>query len=416
MNQDTISTLQIARSLLPGLLKTENGFVLEEFLMWPPDLFALTSRILSFTVAYHNVVSPPHNREWPPKNLKCLNSYTTWQIEVRQIGLNWRKNLYEIKNFTDRYNDIRIMKNTNQKNQAINQFAYDTLPKALSEYWYDFTKGISEEDNGNIEDLLCLDKYIGNFESSNTDDNWRGFIALMSLHAIADEACAGWGIRRIPFSDSNKNNLIDLDYQCVGSSEAVQMYAENLLSKFGTLSHINNQRCRILPKRHTPHVGITLRSLSANLAYHRSSVDVKWTSTTGKNNSLINKLSTKPISSHINNYDSISVLLLPWPLHISPLYFQPFYLNGAINSTDIKSFFKFHPDGNELDTGRELEFGWEKLLDKTLENATHFSKVDIVVLPECAISLDNLTLFEKILSRHKVPCYIIVFENEMKPH
>jgi hypothetical protein len=47
-------------------------------------------------------------------------------------------------------------------------------------------------------------------------------------------------------------------------------------------------RCRVLPKRHNPVIGITLRSISSNLAFHQSPVDVVWRKTQG--NPLGNRL------------------------------------------------------------------------------------------------------------------------------
>jgi hypothetical protein len=63
----TLTARQLAKSLIPHLAQIENNNgrddVLEEFLLWPPDLFAFTSLILSITGAYHLVVSPPRKND-----------------------------------------------------------------------------------------------------------------------------------------------------------------------------------------------------------------------------------------------------------------------------------------------------------------------------------------------------------------
>src|SRR6266403_4259258 len=72
-----------AESLIPG-------GVPEEFLLWPPDLFAYTSRILSMTGAYHLTVSPPRGDHWPPTDDWAK---PTWEKYVRGIGFKWHDNL-----------------------------------------------------------------------------------------------------------------------------------------------------------------------------------------------------------------------------------------------------------------------------------------------------------------------------------
>src|SRR5262245_1016660 len=87
-----LTARQLAKSLLPHLAEdsTHNTVMIEEFLLWPPDLFAFTSLILSVTGAYHLVVSPPRfkssgdkNSGWPPDEM--------WTADVRRIGIKWRE-------------------------------------------------------------------------------------------------------------------------------------------------------------------------------------------------------------------------------------------------------------------------------------------------------------------------------------
>jgi len=47
---------------------------------WPPDVFALSSRLLEETGLYRRVVSPPQGQQWERKG---------WQDQVRQAGRKW---------------------------------------------------------------------------------------------------------------------------------------------------------------------------------------------------------------------------------------------------------------------------------------------------------------------------------------
>jgi hypothetical protein len=393
-----------ARQLAKGLIPLSD--VLEEFLLWPPDLFAFTSQILSITGAYHLVISPPRCEDvsrriiWPPVDKWAA---PTWAKYVREIGLEWREILQDKFDYKelesckdqsnpDRERQIRARTGHPIKHKSSYRWQKGSwVPADVGKRWMEFYSWMSPALEGNVEDILCNEDIHDNVTLLN---HWEAFKSLITLHAIVDEACIGWGIRDLHFKKDKKQKQWVMDEKDNHESKPAK-YAAKLLKAGGTLSTINNQRCRVLPKRHTPRVGITLRSLTSNLAYHRSSVDVKWTHTNDEMaNDLVERMNA--------GGKTFSVLLLPWPLEIHALDFKTADKAAERLSMDKERYglFSYAPV--------KKWFG-EKLLTEALEGALSETKaVDMVVLPECALSRDEIDDFERIIGHYmyKVSTYV----------
>jgi hypothetical protein len=359
----------------------------KSLLLWPPNLFAFTSLILGTTGAYYLVVSPARDDEdpyarrqiWPPQKYDEETDFGTenkWKEKVRDLGQDWRKRLnnksksYFIEYlFSDRL-DINVLDGLLQ----------EVTPPGIQEIWTDFSRGFDEKD---IKDLLC--------KSEDPDiraTHWKYFVDLMTLHAIADEACVGWGIR-------------DFYKTLEESKSPSQAFAEELLIERGTLATIHEDRCRILPKRHNPNVGMTLRSISSNLAfYHHSSVEVKW---------RISETEI-PLTQDVKNkgedqISSLNILLLPWPYRISASDFSELKKAPFQNEVGNESFFIYNPP--DLEQSKEDSDTLTKTLKKVLRDAKiEAGRIDLVILPELAISEDNIEEFEEILKAEEISGYI----------
>src|SRR6185503_20483367 len=61
----------------------------------------------------------------------------------------------------------------------------------ICDEWQSLRKWISPQGKGNVEEILCEEK------AKTNPRHWRAFQSLLTLHAIADEACIGWGIREM---------------------------------------------------------------------------------------------------------------------------------------------------------------------------------------------------------------------------
>ena len=390
----SITALRMTRFLIPlddltmGLADEEglkqNRLVAKSLLLWPPNLFAFTSEVLSATGAYYLVVSPTKDQRhkirevWPPEAYKPdVSRKNSWSKDVRKWGRTWR-------NLLNKKDRDYFTRNLNPRKQfgsdELEQLLEETVPGAIRECWESFAAGFDTKD---IKDLLCL------MEGEERSRHWKYFVHLMTLHAVADEACLGWGIRRFVSEWGEKK-----------TSEA-QLFAERRLGQRGTLATVHEDRCRILPKRHTPNVGMTLRSISSNLAlYHRSSVDVKWRPAV-----------ETPLTRNGKQITSLNVLLLPWPYRIWASDFKKLESAPYKANPGREAFFQYIPDGKGQDKTKlkdrnEVEY-LETVLPNLLENAkTEAGRVDLVILPELAISSRHIRILESKLKELEVSGYI----------
>ena len=116
----------------------------DELLEWPPDLLALTEVILERSEAYRFALSPPADVRWPPASLP------QWPDAVTDAARQWSARAGN--------GDV-------------------TIPGLLAQEW----KVLRARARVPLSDL--------------TDArDWRLCQALLTLHAIADEACAGLGV------------------------------------------------------------------------------------------------------------------------------------------------------------------------------------------------------------------------------
>jgi hypothetical protein len=357
----------------------------KSLLLWPPNLFAFTSLILGTTGAYYLVVSPARDEDdpyakkqiWPPQKYDektVSGTKNNWKEKVRDLGQDWRKRL----NNKSRSYFVQNLFNTRLDVDILDQLLQEVTPPGIQEIWTDFSKGFDEKD---IKDLLCKSE-----DPDIRTTHWNYFVDLMTLHAIADEACVGWGIR--DFYKTLEKTLEE-------SKSPSQAFAEELLVGRGTLATIHEDRCRVLPKRHNPNVGMTLRSISSNLAfYHHSSVEVKW------------RISETEIPLTKNKrgeaISSLNILLLPWPFNISASDFKELENPPFQNEVGNESFFVYNPTGKNADVKI-----FTKTLKKVLKDAIkEAGRIDLVILPELAINEDDIGEFEEILKNKKISCYI----------
>jgi hypothetical protein len=530
-----LTARQVAYSLFPPLFEScgdqppsqeYRDAMLRAFLLWPPDLFAFTSYILSATGAYHLVVSPPSSKfyeiahrdpivrerlaatgivlndcnksffQWPPKIditddsqllyvegdqqlhyrllASCSGEDATtnykWAKEMGDVGLRWRWKLQ--KHFNR--NDMEAFKHgTEAERQRLLDEKIGNaktegqwLPRKVFELWEVIHREFTPDGAvlGSLHDILCNEddesyrkalqriderereakalfdlknkenphdrethwqkhrdakKYIAALTTectflyaSKIIHHWIAFQALLSLHAIADEACVGLGIRSLWFYDPDdpaapkdqQYKDIDSHGKSPASSADDECYnleffdfAKRRLDRFGTISNVHEHRGRVLPKRHTPSVGITLRSISNHLCYHRSSVDVKWqvASKEGDNDLLRKLRDHQPI----NNPQTFSVLLLPWPLEIR----SPDFRTEVTERIDVENrhqLFSYSPERGGFDQTMLLE-ALHGALDET-------NSIDMVILPEGAMTIKEIPELENIISDHKYKVSVYV--------
>jgi hypothetical protein len=293
-----------------------DGPISDELLEWPPDLFALTEAILARSESHRLLLHPPAGAQWPPARI------VGWPAAVEDAGRAW---------------------------SAWVEDRSGALPELLSEEWEAFCE--------RAEDPL---------ERLVSGDDWRMCEALITLHAIADEACAGLGLA-----------LDRADAQgCIYRARG-----RELLAKTGSLARIPTDVLRVLPKTLTSPSGTSQRSLSRYACMLGPHIDIRWYKLPAR------RRGTGPEG------EAVNLLLLPWPLRARESDFRP--LEGSVRGQDGELFglFEFAPS-EKLDLD---------LLDRVILAACdEVDSVDVVVLPESAADEGDVAELEALLDDHGV--------------
>src|SRR6516165_6267410 len=265
----------------------------DELLDWAPDLFAFTDVVLDRSEAYRFAVSPPEGASWPPPEMP------DWYLAVADASAGWC---------------------------AWAEGSGTGLPGLVAGEW-----AVVREHSATTLDELA------------TGRAWRICQALLTLHAIADEACAGTGVA---IADVPRDG------------HRFRARARELLARTGTLSRISRQRLRVLPCVRNRAGGPSIRSLSRYVCVRGPEVDVIW-----------NRIPAGTVGPGGPAQEG-KVLMLPWPMRVDAEDFKP---TGAVERVELEpyGFFEFAP-GELLDLD---------LADRVLQAARNQGSVDIVVLP-----------------------------------
>jgi hypothetical protein len=288
--------------------------IADELLDWPPDLFALTDVILERAELYRFVLSPPAGVQWPP------DRFANWPDAVQVAAREWSVWVQERDG---------------------------ALPNLVAEEW-----GVVRERSSVALEQLARGQ------------DWRMCEALLTLHAIADEACAGL------FVALDRSDGQGLLYRARG---------RELLARTGSLARIHSGFVQVLPKIRTPPSG--KESFSRYACVQRPGLRTRWHKLPARHPG------TSPAAEHVN------MLLLPWPLRVRESDFRA--VDGSVRRLldEPYGFFEFAPsEGLDLD-----------LLDRTLlAAADEVESVDCVILPESAVDQSEIAELEALLDHHGV--------------
>jgi hypothetical protein len=188
--------------------------------------------------------------------------------------------------------------------------------------------------------------------------------ALLILCLVADETASGIGV---DVHDEDEFHQF----------AALEVLSENRLASL--CLEIRPEKVRVLPKQHTSQKGITIRSLSHHLALcPATEVDVLWNAPYG----------TKEL-------DLTNLLLLPWPLSLTPKDFVPVDPGASPVRVESNRFFSFQRKA-EAGTGPDFE----RYLESALKQAKKFvERVEGIVFPELALSYQEYEIAERIAVR-----------------
>ena len=288
------------------------GALTDELLEWPPDVVALTNVALHRAEAFRFTVSPVG--AWPPAR------YADWAGAIEEAGRRWG---------------------------AWVEGRSAELPDLLSQEWSAIRTG---------EDMPLEELARG--------DGVRVREALLTLHAIADEACAGLGVA-----------LDSAD----GEACVFRARGRELLVRTGSLARLNPRVLRVLPKVRTPPTGRP--SFSRYACVHGPGIEARW-----------HKIPARHPGTDVRS-EYANLLLLPWPLEVKASDFRPLDEPVRRPTKEPFAFFEFAPAGG-------LDFD---LLDRVLSAAREeVGTVDVVVLPESAVDEGEIGELEAVLHRHGV--------------
>ena len=300
-----------APTLASTWMAVSGGPLTDRLLQWPPDVFALTNVVLARAEAFRYALS---RKDWPPSR------FPDWGRAVEEAGRHW---------------------------SARAEDAGGAMPDLVVAEW----SIVRERADVALERLAHGDEH-------------RLCEALLTLHAIADEACAGLGVA--------------LDHSGVEGC-VYRARGRELLGRTGSLARIDTRFLRVLPKVRTPPTGRPAFSRYACVL--GPGIDVRWA-----------KMPARHRGRDLRS-EYASLLLLPWPLQVRASDFQP--VEGSVQrlTNDPYGFFEFAPaEGLDLD-----------LLDRVLVAARQEGgSVDVVMLPESAVEQRDLPDLEAILDAHGV--------------
>jgi len=285
--------------------------ITDELLDWPPDVLALTNIVLTRAEAFRFTLAAAG---WPPAR------YRDWAREVAEAGRQWSA-----------WVDSRG----------------DTIPGPVLAEW----SVLRERADVPVEQIA-------------TGKERELCEALLTLHAIADEACAGLGIA-LDSSD--------------GDGCAYRARGRELLARTGSLARVSPRFLRVLPKVVTPPTGMV--AFTRYACVQGPGIAARW-----------NKVPARHRGTDVTS-EFANLLLLPWPMRVRESDFRP--VAGSVQrlAKEPHGFFEFAPaEALDLD-----------LLDRVLIAAREeVNSVDVVVLPESAISENEIGPLERLLDRHGV--------------
>ena len=246
------------------------------------------------------------------------------------------------------------------------------FPAAVAIEWWEWLDGIRSEAPESLTGWwkVVRDAVDVGIAALSAGEEWSVTEGLLALHAIADEACAGLGSAL----------AVTPGPGCRFRAAARELFAET-----GSLSRMPPDVLRVLPRCRVSLAGISIHSLARHVCVRGPKVDVEW-----------HRMLSRPVNvaypdTHAN------MLLLPWPLRVRARDFRPVaYELARLDPTQF-GFFEFQP-AETLDLA---------LVEGVLRAAIdEVGAVDIVALPEAAITPEEIAPLETLLGQYGAWCLV----------
>ncbi len=324
-NQNIISLERIANSIYPN-------WTLEDWVKWPPNIFALISTVLYRTGSYKICLTETEPVSWDDSD---------WQDIVENSAECWQE--YATKSILN------------------NGIAMDDKWKTLIFPCYRFNK---EDLNSytqlaknwsvtHVDDL----RTVGQYENKTKNLELRQFAAtLIVILAISDTCCRGLGSVGQDAKDEKKKLRL---YDAIGNL---------MLNNTGSLSTIPKFFGVVLPKMRTPQLGIGLRNLTHYATFHTTEVEVMWRTFPWLN----------------NHKKSLNILAIPYPPSIDKNDFE-----SLEDRNHPVRYFKVKYLRNE-----NMDF-FDQLITYICTKADTNNPIDLLVFPEMSLNNSQYTYLRK---------------------
>ena len=314
-----------------------------DFLFWPPNAFCLSAALLQRTGAYIRLI-----KKWPPHFAsagKPAVDVAEWRKEMTNRGKAW----WQYVNYSIEWR----FKKKNPKLVA-NWPKVGLHPNIIAAW-----DVIKKHRNVLVSDLI---------KQKERKTHEKFWCAIFETVAAADEASAGIGVS--VGSKFENSPTPRLDYFLYAAQ--LKLYEDRNKGTSATLCFdIPEHLGTILPKMHTPQSGLTLRSLTHNLAFLRPS-EVRVTFW-----SMPSSFSSSG-TLHSGPSHAINILYIPWPKKVLPNHFHP----SDCRYQRMEDGFRFFTYRAETQNRRKRATAVTKLLEAGKELV---GQINGVLLPEMAL-------------------------------
>jgi len=298
--------------------------------VWPPDAFAIAAAILRRTGAYVNLVNGTSKTS--PKT-RSRPSRASHEPDASAVGREWRKTLASVLE------------------QGETKRLRDACPEAIRGWW--------------AEMLRCRTSPLAECAKDP-----HLLAAAVNLCVAGDAACDDIGVDvRDPF---------------LVMAELVLDHNE----RRSLCLRVPVEKLAVLPKRHTPQRGCTIRSLSHNLAlFTPTEIRAMWES---------------PYKAASGDLDLFNLLLLPWPVAVEP---GDFCVSGHRAEHDVniglsgdQRYFDYRPRQSE--SPAKLAARVAHAIDVATREV---DRIHGVALPELSLTFEQFLAVEKVVvKRHAI--------------
>ncbi|BDP44079.1 hypothetical protein DAETH_40480 (plasmid) [Deinococcus aetherius] len=318
----------------------------EWWLSWPPDVFALTSMVLGTTGYYRygvQYVGPPQASD--AKSGGALVPYYGDPKKLRQL---WKE--------AHEWGDWLCLRASPVDGGSPHSSGGDTVSLIRGLLLELLQSDVLLENPRHERDRLHpqaaeLEHLVG---------------STLRLHALADEASRIFGTLRAGY----------------GRKSALNLAANLLFETTGNLSRLPRRFGIVLPKNRTPQRGLTLRSFSHHLTFHRTEVDVRWRSF--------------PWVSRDRH--TVNVLVVPWPYEVEPCDFRAH--DRTVSARHL------HPKFGHFGYEPGTPFNPTLLISLVEKALAEVRRVHLVVFPELALTLGELLTLQEELATHFADAYV----------